>query len=421
MTTAKSKNIKKYFAVFALSMVSSSLYLLPYIKYVFNEALMAGLNATNEMTGYLLTVYAIVCALGYIPGGWVADRFSAKKIIIVSAIATGILNIVLAFVMDYTTALIIWGLLGFSTSFAYWGASIKAIRLLGDSSEQGRLYGFFQSFEGLMNTVSAFGALAIFALFSTQVLGLKYTLIFYGVMCFISAILLHVTYEESANVDDNEEEKIKLADIGKVIKLPQTWILAFIIFSIYAVYSGSTLLTQYVTDVIGIAGTAGGVIAIFRTYVARFVFCPVGGFIADKTKQTSKTILAIAIVTVILIAGFFLVGPQTNLLFVLVLIMVSAALIYMNYGIMWAVAEEVKIPRYLYGTAVGVASIIGYLPDSFMHTIFGRWIDEHGNKGYDYIFTSLVILCVITIVFAILAIRKKKTAEKAALVEEKTA
>lgn len=412
MTNVKHRKGSKLLAVFALSMISSSLYLLPYIKYIFNEPLMQGLNATNAQTGFLLTVYAIVCAIGYIPGGWVADRFSAKKIIIVSTIATGILNIVLAFVMDYTVALVIWALLGLSTSFAYWGASIKAIRLLGDASEQGRLYGFFQSFEGLMNTVSSFAALAIFALFSTQVLGLKYTLIFYGAMCFIAALLLQITYDEHANVhteeDEDEQDKIQLKDVGKVIKLPQTWILAFMIFSIYGVYSGSTLLTQYFSDVIGIAGTIGGVIAIFRTYIARFVFCPVGGFIADKTKQTSKTILIIAAVTAILFGCFFFVGPETSIAILLVLVMTSAATIYMNYGIMWAVAEEIKIPRYLYGTTIGVASIVGYLPDSFMHTMFGKWIDNYGELGYRYVFATLVGMCVISILVALWAIRQSK-------------
>ena len=230
---SQKSNLKKYVAVFVLSMISSSLYLLPYVKYVFYDALLVGLNATNAQLGELLSVYAIVCAIGYIPGGWVADRFSAKKIIIISTLVTGALNIILAFVMNFQMAMVIWALLGLSTSFAYWGASIKAIRMLGDSSEQGRLYGFFQSFEGLMNTVSAFVAMGIFTYFASQVAGLKYTLIFYGFMCLLAAVLLYFVYDEKNSVDDGEEEdKIELKDIGRVLKMPQTWILAFTLFSI---------------------------------------------------------------------------------------------------------------------------------------------------------------------------------------------
>lgn len=404
----KKNNLKIYLAVFALSMVSSSLYLLPYVKYVFYDALLVGLNATNEQLGQLLSMYAIICTIGYIPGGWIADRFSAKKIIIISALVTGSLNLILAFVMNFTMALIIWGMLGLSTSFAYWGASIKAIRMLGDDSEQGKLYGFFQSFEGLMNTFSAFVAMGIFTYFTSQVAGLKFTLIFYGIMCIISAIVLHFTYEEYVQDNGDNSDKIEIKDIGKVLKLPQTWMFAFIIFSIYGVYSGSTMLTPYVTDVVGISVGAAGIIAIFRTYIARFLFCPVGGFISDKTGKTAKTIMIFAILTAAIIAGFFFVSGSTPTIIVLILITTSAAAIYMNYGIMWALAEEVKIPRHLYGTAVGVASILGFLPDSFMHTMFGKWLDDYGVQGYNYIFAFLIGLCAVSVIVALWVIYKKK-------------
>lgn len=402
----KQSNFKKYLAVFSLGTIASSMYLLPYVKYVFYDALLIGLDATNEQLGLLLSVYAVVCALGYIPGGWVADRFSAKKIIIISAIATGVLNIILAFVMNFQMALIIWGLLGFSTSFAYWGASIKAVRMLGDSTEQGRLYGVFQGSEGVMQTVSAFIAAGIFTYFASEVIGLKYTLIFYGIMCFISAALLQFTYDPIDS--DEEEEKIRIKDIGTVLKLPQTWLLAFTIFSIYGLYSGATMLTPYVTNVIGISAGVASVIAIFRTYIARAVFCPIGGFVADKTGETSKTILVISAISILIISGFFFIGSSTPNSVVLILIMGSAVTIYMNYGIMFAVSEEAKIPRHLYGTAIGIASVIGYLPDSFMHAVFGRWLDDYGARGYDFIFMSLIGLCVITIMVSLLVIRHKK-------------
>ena len=412
----KMSTARKYMSVFVLSLISSSLYLLPYVKYVFYDALKAGLNATNEQLGLLLTVYAVVCAIGYIPGGFVSDRFSAKSIIIISTIATAVLNFVLAFVMNYYVALVIWALLGLSTSFAYWGASIKAIRILGDSTEQGKLYGFFQAFEGLMNTVSAFVAMGIFMCFASQTMGLKYTLMFYGVMCFIAAIALYFVYDEKQGYHEEGEgdDKIQLKDIGTVIKMPQTWMLAFTIFSIYAVYSGSTYLTPYVTDVIGITAGLATTISIFRTYVARFVFCPVGGFISDKSGQTAKTILWIAIGSAVTLSAFLFLSSGTNKILVVALIMLSAAIMYMNYGIMWAVSDEIKIPRHLYGTAVGVASVLGYLPDSFMHAMFGSWLDNYGNAGYKMIFCALIGLCMVSVVTALwVMFFKKKNAGKA--------
>ena len=105
-------NIKKYFLIFILSMIGGSFSLLPYVKYIFYDALANFLNASNKEIGFLLTVYSVVCILGYIPGGLIADKFSIKKIIVISAFSTGLLNIILAFYASYKAAIIIWGLLG---------------------------------------------------------------------------------------------------------------------------------------------------------------------------------------------------------------------------------------------------------------------------------------------------------------------
>ena len=78
----------------------------------------------------------------YIPGGWVADKFSAKYILVFSLLGTGLLNFVFAVSMNLQTAWIVWILLAFTTAFAFWSGVIKAIRLLGTAEEQGKLYGF---------------------------------------------------------------------------------------------------------------------------------------------------------------------------------------------------------------------------------------------------------------------------------------
>ena len=62
------------------------------------------------------------------------------------------------------------------------------------------------------------------------------------------------------------------------------------------------------------------------------------------------------------------------------------------YGIIFSIASEIKIPAAVMGTAVGLASIIGYLPDLFMATMFGSWLDKLGNAGYNYIFIFLTVV-----------------------------
>ena len=66
------------------------------------------------------------------------------------------------------------------------------------------------------------------------------------------------------------------------------------------------------------------------------------------------------------------------------------------------------------GTTIGIASIIGYLPDSIYSVIFGKWMDQHGAAGYNYIFTFLMITGIIGVVLAFTIYRLgKKNREQA--------
>ena len=390
---------RKYFLVFLLAFMFSVAYLLPYIKYVFNDALVQGLGITNKQAGLLLTVYSIMNTITLIPGGMLSDKYKTKNIIVLSAIGTGLCNLLLVFSMNYKTAVVVWGLLGFTTIFAFWGSVIKAVRLLGDEHEQGRLYGFYAGFQGVVNTVVAIIAAFIFAQFADQQMGLKGILLLYGAFNIVGAILFWFLFPSDLDSSESSnEDPVRFKDIFVVLKMPETWLLSLIIFSIYGLFSGSTTMTSYVSDVLLITGVVGTMIAIFRTYLARAIFAPVGGIVADKTKKPVKNIQISSLVSAALLFILLLFGNKLGSIGVLFIILASSITIYMNFGVMWATAEELRIPRRLYGTVIGVASIIGYAPDLFMHTMFGNWIDQYGNTGYTYIFMFLIFLCFVGVV-----------------------
>lgn len=91
-----------------------------------------------------------------------------------------------------------------------------------------------------------------------------------------------------------------------------------------------------------------------------------------------------------------------------ILMLVLATINFMMKGTMFATIDEVGIDPAVTGSAVGLISLIGYLPDSFMHTMFGRWLDVYGNEGYNYIFMYLAGMCVIAFVATAMIVRMKK-------------
>ena len=67
----------------------------------------------------------------YIPGGYLADKVSTKKSLIISLVATSVLTWVYAFSLNFVVSMIIWLGLSFSTAFVFWSALMKAVRIVG--------------------------------------------------------------------------------------------------------------------------------------------------------------------------------------------------------------------------------------------------------------------------------------------------
>ena len=74
----------------------------------------------------------------------------------------------------------------------------------------------------------------------------------------------------------------------------------------------------------------------------------------------------------------------------------------MMYGVIFSTVSEAGIPRAMTGTVIGIASIIGYLPDSIYSVLFGSWLDSFGGAGYNYIFTFLAVSGIVGCLLALL-------------------
>jgi uncharacterized membrane protein YdjX (TVP38/TMEM64 family) len=71
------------------------------------------------------------------------------------------------------------------------------------------------------------------------------------------------------------------------------------------------------------------------------------------------------------------------------------------------------IPAHVSATAVAIATLVGYLPDMFVHTMFGNWMDQYGNAGFQYIFIFGIVTAAFGIAIALLAsVYSKRIAKK---------
>jgi sugar phosphate permease len=178
---------KRYFMLLILCLGATAIYFLPYLRWTYYDPLKEALGLSHTQFGVLTSAYGITSMIFYFPGGWLADRFSARKLLTFAFAVTGILGFYFGTYPSYTMCIIInliWGLLA---TLTFWAALIKATRDLAGNDEQGKFFGLLEGGRGLTTVIISAAVLALFAQLGSGVTGLTVTINIFSAICVISA------------------------------------------------------------------------------------------------------------------------------------------------------------------------------------------------------------------------------------------
>ena len=405
---------RKYLTIIALGLAGGSIYFIPYVKYVFYDAQLAAMGINNTQSGLLLTMYTIGNMVLYIPGGYLADKVSTKKALIISLVATSVLTWVYAFSLNFVVSMIIWLGLSFSTAFVVWSALMKAVRIVGTEEEQGFMYGLYYACNGIAAALTSFISLYAYNtagedIKSGFVRGVNAS----GVVVLIAAICLVFLMKEDAGkvTTESDDDKISLPMVGKVLKSPVVWILSIVILCGYGLKSSVSYFNPYLTEVVGVSAVNSGIFSIINNYLL-LLLAPVGGILADKVfKSTCKWLSVSFVILAVLFGGVLLIPSDISPMVASIYTLLPGAVTMMMYGVVFSSVSEAGISRTMTGTVIGISSIIGYLPDSIYSVLFGKWLDNKGAAGYTNIFIFLVASGILGAVLAFWIYRHGKRAQ----------
>lgn len=405
---------RKYLTIIALGLAGGSIYFIPYVKYVFYDAQIAAMGINNTQSGLLLTMYTIGNMVLYIPGGYLADKVSTKKALIISLVATSVLTWVYAFSLNFVVSMIIWLGLSFSTAFVFWSALMKAVRIVGTEEEQGFMYGLYYACNGIAAALTSFISLYAYNtagedIKSGFVRGVNAS----GVVVLIAAICLVFLMKEDAGkvTTESDDDKISLPMVGKVLKSPVVWILSIVILCGYGLKSSVSYFNPYLTEVVGVSAVNSGIFSIINNYLL-LLLAPVGGILADKVfKSTCKWLSVSFVILAVLFGGVLLIPSDISPMVASIYTLLPGAVTMMMYGVVFSSVSEAGISRTMTGTVIGISSIIGYLPDSIYSVLFDKWLDNKGAAGYTNIFIFLVASGILGAVLAFWIYRHGKRAQ----------
>lgn len=390
--------IKKYGTLLLLAAGAGIIFQLPYIRETFYVPIQNAMNLTNAQMGMLSSGYATMATISYFIGGAIADKFSARKLLTFSFLATGVLGLWFSTFPGYNISRLIFILMGVSTIITYWSACIKATRMLGTEEEQGRLFGLQEGLRGILNAALVFVMTAAFARYANEVAGAAAAIRVCSITVIIIGILNFIFIEDTKSEEQTESIVEVTKGLFKMLLIPRVWLLVGIVFTAYSIYGLIGYVTTYAQQFYGMTATTAATLGGIR-YLLQGLGGIAGGFLADKLHSRMKVIAGGCAGLILSFGAYILLPGEASLAGAVILnFLIGLVLIYAVRSQYFAVHDDAGIPLHLSGRVSGIASALGYMPDVFMYTLVGGWMDSYGRTGYNMTWAYAMVagaLCIV--------------------------
>lgn len=372
-----------------LVLIGGAIFMLPYMRLVYYDHFLAYIGITPIQLGAVLAFYGIASTVGTFFSGLLADRYSAKWLLIISLVATGIGGLVIISKPTYAQFMGVYILWGLSITFTYNSAHYKAIRYAGSSDQQGKLFGSVGGCRKLVAGAAAFIAAGLFAYFSAESAetGFLSVLWFYTLSYFAVAIVVVIFWKKDEPIAD--EDKWKLSDGVSVLKHPATWFLGFIIYGVYAMDRCMDLVSPYMEQILQIDSTTNVWLNTIRTEIFTFIGGILLGIIIDRYKYKILACqLATGLSCVMFIVLIF-VPAQGAFWHAVFFGFVGLAVVGMWGAFLtaYSLLDIANIPKKITGSIIGVSISIGFLPDISINYLSNYLAETYGfAQGTHYLF-----------------------------------
>ena len=384
----------------ALVVAGEAVFGLPFhVIRFFRPAVLDVFGFTNTQLGAVMATYGVVATLSYFPGGPLADRFSARRLLTISLVVTGLGGLYFATGPDYDGLMAVFGLWGASTILLFWAAMIRATREWGGPDAQGRAFGLLDGGRGLLAAVTASVAVAVFALLlpddpttatlEQRAAALRGIVHIYTGLTLASAALVWFTIPEPEGTLADPGDSDLPHHIARVLRMPGVWIQAVIVVCAYVAFKGLDTYSLMAVEVFGMNEVEAAQVTAVGAWI-RPPAALAAGLLADRVRASTVSAGAFAALTITYVA-FALGDIGPNVLWALwANIVVVCAAIFGLRGVYFALFEEASVPPAFTGTATGLVSVIGYTPDIFVAPIAGYLLDASpGVAGHQQLFGVL--------------------------------
>lgn len=404
-------------------MIAGLVYLTPFLRFSFYHQMREALGLSHLEIGTIGLTYGLFNVLGYLPSGFLAERFSTKKLLIISTLGMCLVTLWYSTYPGYHSLVVIHALYGVFSVWTFWSPYLKAIRNLGSDDEQGRLFGMSEGLRGVAQTAVAFASLGALSMFATVTAGFRAALFINAAafaLLMLAVIVLVPDIEKMRADAAGGDSAGRNRHIGKIVletlKSSSTWICVFLIMCGYTLWNTvNGYAGAYCTDVLKISENLSSTLSIFRSFLIVPIAGFTGGFLMDRFSSKGKGMFIVFSSVALCVAAIFL--STKIVVFCAVLTILLGYFVNVIKATYWSTMGEAGVPLATTGMATGVISLIGLTPDIFTPKIISIFLDygeKQGNIeiGYNYMLFWCVGWAALGIVSA-LVLKRRANARRA--------
>jgi sugar phosphate permease len=396
LLSLSSTALRSYSQLALIIVAAGAIYPLLYLRQNFELSIIEAFNISQTQLRYCSSILGFIFMITYVPSGWLADRFSSRKLLAYSLLATGLLGLWFSTMPSYTSLLIIYGAWGLATGLSFWSAHIKLVAMLAKSDQQGRFFGILDGGRGLVEALLATLAIALFAYVlsaesGSTTLALKQVIYLYAGVLLVMAPLTYWLLDEPEAEPKQTATVTKssfMLDIKVVLRRREIWLCAICIACGYQLFYATYSFSAYLQQHFGLTAVMVGTITVAKLWMR-----PIGGiaagFIGDWSSPEKVLSILLALASLSLAMMAFL-PPSAATLLMLAVVLLIGLLTYAVRGLYWATLGGCNVPNNIKGLAIGIISMIGYFPEFYLPLVSAPLIELYPN-GLGYKIYYLII------------------------------
>ncbi|MDB5990010.1 MAG: lacY proton/sugar symporter family protein [Herbaspirillum sp.] len=404
----------KRFRLKATTTVLVMLCLMYFITYIdrVNVSTAAGqfkseLGLSNTQLGFIFSAFAYPYVVFQFIGGWVSDRFGAKRTLIICAFIWAVATTLTGLAGGFTSLVAARLLLGLGEG-ATFPAATSAMASWVTKDRRGLAQGITHSAARLGNAVAPMLVLSLMTAFNW-----RFSFYLMGVLSFGWLMLWYVTYTEKPA----DHPRITAAEISSLppprvrpAEVPGTWLRLYRrllpVSGVYFCYNWILWLMLgwmplYFMHTFHL-DIKDAVIFTSGVFIAGVFGDLAGGLISDRLlRRTGNLKLArsylvafcMGMTALSLLPVLLIHDPMYSLVFL------AAAMFFneMNVGPMWAIPMDVAYDRS--GTASGIMSGSGVTAAIISPVVAGYLVDRLGNWDLTFELSIVVMVCGVLLTF----------------------